>query len=107
MRQRNEGAGPVGDMHAALGRRDHFEHRGEVPGFDFVAVQDVEPVNVIGLVTPKSRVDRIGADARQQVSFARFVLSNGDGYDVFTAAFLPQQNNMLVIRTSPLCWESG
>ena len=106
VRRRNEGADPVSDKHAALGRRGHFDHRGEVPGVDFVAVQDVEPVHVMGLVNPKSRVDRIGADARRRVSFVRFVLSGG-GYDVFTDGFLPLKNSMMAIRTSPPCWVSG
>ena len=67
----------------------------------------VEPLHVMGLATPKSRVDRIGADARRQVSFVRFALSDGGGYDVFTDGFLPRQNSMMAIRSSPLSWVSG
>ena len=65
VRQRDEGAGSVVDNHVVLSRGDHFYQRVEVPGVDFVAVQNIEPKHVKGLVNIERRIDRTRVDAKR------------------------------------------
>ena len=87
--QRNKGAGPVVDDHVAFGRRDHLDQGVEVPGVDFIPVQDVEPAHVKGLVTLKRRIDRIGVDTKRRFSLTDFELSDDGSYNRFADAPFP------------------